>query len=111
MNDGVEGALQKRRVDGAERFVSFDGHAGCEQNGVLLGNTHIEIALGMVRAKQIESGPVRHGRSNGDDLVIHVRQFDHGFAEDFGISFLRGGLGLSGGRIVGPKPMELLLLR
>ena len=65
----------------------------------------------MVRAKQIEAGSIGHGCGDGNDLVVHVRQLDHGLAKNFGVGLLRGGFGLSRGRIIRSKPVKLLLLR
>ncbi len=110
VDDRVEGALEKRRVDGADRLVSLGGEASREDDRMLFGNTDVEVAFRMMRPEKIEGGAIGHGRGNGDDLLIVVGELHKGVGENFGVSDLACGLGVPGFRIVGSEAMELLLL-
>ena len=109
VDDGIEGALQECGIDGADGTKAARGHAGGEDDGVLLGDAHVEVALGMVRAEEIEAGAVGHGGGDGDDAVVLVGQLDEGVGEDFGVGGLAGGLGLAGFGIVGAEAVKFLL--
>ena len=45
VNDAIVGALQERGVDGDHRVEPHGGHAGGEQNRVLLRDAHVEIPV------------------------------------------------------------------
>jgi hypothetical protein len=104
VDDGVEGALQEGRIDGADRLESLRGHAGREDDRVLLGDAHVEVALGMVRAEEIERRAVGHGRGDGDDLVVVVGQLHQRVGEDFGVGDLPAGLVSPVSGLYGPRP-------
>ena len=70
VDDLVVAALQEGRVDGAERLHAVGGEAGGEGDRVLLGDADIEGAVGKLCAEQIEAGARRHGRGDGDDLLV-----------------------------------------
>ena len=70
VHDGIEGALQEGGVDRAERLESLGRQPGRKKHRVLLGNAHIEILVGMMRAEAVEAGAVGHGGGNGHDLLI-----------------------------------------
>ena len=55
VHDGVEGALQERGVDGAERLEALGGQPGGEQDRMLLGDADIEIFVRMMRLEAVES--------------------------------------------------------
>jgi hypothetical protein len=96
VDDLVEGALQEGRVDRAERLVALGRHAGGEEHGVLLGDADVEVAVGMLRAEEIERGAVRHRAGDRDDLRVHVGELDHRLGEDLRVGLRAGGLGLAG---------------
>ena len=85
MDDGIEGALQKGGVDGANRAIAARGHSGGEHHRVLLGDAHVEVALGMVRPEVIEARAVGHGRGDGDDALVFCGQIGERLAKDLGI--------------------------
>ena len=89
VHDGIEGALQEGGVDGADGTEAARGHAGSEDDGVLLGDADVEVAAGMVGAEEIEAGAVGHGGSDGDDAGIVVGKLHQGVGEDLGVGGLR----------------------
>ena len=81
VHDGIEGALQERRIDGAHGTEAARGHARREDHRVLFGDAHVEIALGMMGPEQIEAGAVGHGRGDGDNALILVGQLGQRIGE------------------------------
>ena len=67
---GIEGALQERGIDGAERLETLGGQPGGEQHRVLFGDPHIEILVGMMRLEAVETGAVGHGGGDGHYLGL-----------------------------------------
>ena len=110
VHDGIEGALQKRGIDGAERFETLCGQPGGEQDRMLLGDPHIEILVRMMRLEAVETGAVGHGGGDGHHLRIEVGQLHQGIGEHLGVRAAAQRLCLAGFGIVGTKPMKLLLL-
>ena len=102
VNHLVERPLQERRVDRTERPISFGRHAGGEQDRVLFRDAHIEVAVRMMRAEEVQSCTVRHGSGDRDHLVVCVGQLGQALREDLRIGFLPGGLGFAGLGIVWP---------
>ena len=74
VHNGIEGPLQKSRVDGAHRPVAARGHAGGKDHRVLLGDAHVKVSLGMARPEKIESRAAGHGRGDGHDALVLVGQ-------------------------------------
>ena len=74
VHDLVEGALEEGGVDGAEGAEALGGHARGEEHGVLLGDADVEVALGVVRAEEVERGAVGHGGGDGDDSCRPCRR-------------------------------------
>ena len=110
VHDGVEGALQEGGVDGAEGLVTLGGETRREQHGVLFGDAHIEVLIGMVRLEAVETGAVGHGGGDGHHFGIVVGQLHQRVGEDFGVSAAAQRLGLAGLRIVRAQAVKLLLL-
>ena len=108
VDDGIEGALQKCGVDGADRTEAARGHAGGEDDGVFLGDAHVEVAARMGGAEEIEAGAVGHGGGDGDDARIGVGQLNQCLGEGLGVGGLAG-KGLAGFGIVGAEAVEFLL--
>ena len=88
VDDGIECALEKRGIDGADGTIAARGHSGGEDYGVFFGNADVEVAARMMRPEEIEAGAVGHGGSDGDDAGILVGQLDEGIGEDFRVSGL-----------------------
>ena len=110
MHDGIEGPLQEGRVYGADRPETLSGHARGEYDRVLLGDAHIEVALGKVRPEKIEPCPVRHGRGDGHDALVLGGQIGQSVGEDLSVCGQAGWLGHAGLGIVGPQAVKLFLL-
>jgi hypothetical protein len=85
VDDLIECALQKRRVDRGYRFQPFASHPGAERDRVLLGDADIECTLGEFLQNFIDTRPVRHCRSERDDRFVIRHQLAHRFAEDGGV--------------------------
>jgi len=110
VNDGIERALQERRVNGADRLKSLRSEAGGEDDRVLLGDAHVEVPFGMMRAEKIKRRAVGHGRGDGDNFFVFVGELDEGICEDLRVSDLAGGLGFAGFGVVRSETVELFLL-
>ncbi len=80
VHDLVVGALQEGRIDGGERLEAFGGEPGGEGHRVLLGDADVEAALGEDLGEAVEPGAGRHGRGDGDDLVVGARLLDQALA-------------------------------
>ena len=91
MHDLVVGALEEGRVDGGERLEAFGGEPGGEGHRMLLGDADIEAALGEDFGEAVEPGARRHGRGDGDDLVVGARLLDQRIGEDLGVARRRAG--------------------
>ena len=80
VNDHVVGALHERRVDRQERFHPLRREPAGEERGVLLCDSDIEIAIGMLRLEKSETGSTRHRAGDGDNLLICIGKFRKGLA-------------------------------
>ncbi len=109
VDDGVKRALEKGGVDGAKGLEAARGEAGGEDDGVFLGDADVEVAGGVVGAKEIERGAIGHGGGDGDDLRVFVGQFDEGVGEDLGVGGLAAGVSVAGFGVVGTQAVELFL--
>ena len=89
----IVGALEEGRVDGGERLVAFGGKPRGEGHGMLLGDADIEAALGENLGEAVEPGARRHGRGDGDDLVVGARLLDQGIGKHLGVARRRAGGG------------------
>ena len=76
VHDLVVAALQEGRIDRRERLHAVGGQAGGEGHRVLLGDADVEGAVGEALAEQVEAGAGRHGRGDGDDLVVLLGLLD-----------------------------------
>ena len=70
----VVAALHKRGVDVAERHQPLRGQAGRERDGVLLGNAHVEGAVGHGGHHDVQRRARGHGRRHAHDLVVGLGQ-------------------------------------
>ncbi len=76
---------------------------------MLLGNAHVEEALGMVRPEEVQSRAAGHCGGDGHNALVLVRQAHQRVGEDLGIGGLADWLGLARLRIKGTKAVKLLL--
>ena len=81
MHHLIEGALQERRVDRAERPHAFGRKASGERHCVLLGNADIEAAGRMPLCELVDPGARRHRRGDRDDAAIAVGEVRQRLAE------------------------------
>ena len=89
VDDRVVGALQERRVDGADGLHALGGQAGGEGDGVLLGDADIEEALRVELLELAQAGAVGHGGGDADDLIVGLRQVVQGLGEGLGVGDAR----------------------
>ena len=82
VDDLVVRALQERGVDGADRLEALCRQAGGEGDGVRLGDTHVEEAVGEACAELGEIGAGGHGRRDGHDARIALGQRAQRLGED-----------------------------
>ena len=75
-------ALHEGGVDAAEGLEALAGHAGREGDGVLLGNTDIEGALGEAAAEDVHAGAAGHGGGDADDGPVLGGLVDEGVGKD-----------------------------
>ena len=90
MDDLVIGALQEGGIDADHRQNSLTGQTGCKGHSVLLGHAHIKEALRVGVGKELQTGAVLHGCSNGADLLVGGSLFVQDIAEHIREGFLRG---------------------
>ena len=88
----VVAALQKCRINRAERLDPVGGEAGGEGDGVLFGDADVEGSIRESFGEQIEARARRHGGGDGDDLVVALGLLDQFLREHLGIG-RRVGLG------------------
>ena len=81
MHHLVIGALQEGRIDGAEGLHAFRRQARGEGHPMLLGDAHIEAALGECLLEQVHAGARGHRRGDGDDAVVLFGFRDQAFGE------------------------------
>jgi hypothetical protein len=91
VGDLIECALQERRVDRRHRAHPAAREARREGDRVLLGNPHVEEALGIGFLELVEARAGRHRRRDPDDPLIAVRLRDQRLREDI-LVFRRGRL-------------------
>ena len=70
MHDLVVAALQEGGVDRAERLVAFGGEARGEGHRMLLGDADVKGAVRERLVEDVDAGARRHGRGDGDDLLV-----------------------------------------
>src|SRR5690606_5076009 len=98
VHDLVVGALQKGRIDRAERAHPLRGQARGESDRVLLGNTDIEAPLWEFGGELVEAGAARHRGGNGADRAVTLRFREQSLGKDAGVARRPGGaLGLLAG--------------
>ena len=90
-------ALGKGGIHRDHRQERPGGHAGGENNRVLLGDADVEEAVGEAPGEIGQPGAHGHGRGDGDDSVVALRQAFHGLAEHVRIFQRARGLQLAPG--------------
>jgi len=68
---------------------------------MFLGDAHIEIPIGMLGLKPVQTRSVRHGPSDGNNPRIVVCHFGKMVGKNLTVGGLSKGLGLAGLGIVG----------
>ena len=84
VDDLVEGALQERRVDRADRAQALAREARGEGHGVLLGDADVVDALRMARAEAVEAGAVGHRRGDRHHPLVAVGEARERVGEGLG---------------------------
>ena len=106
MHNLVVSALQKGRVNGNHRLGAFAGHACSQRDGVLLGNSDVKIAVGVLLAEGNQVRAFLHRRRDTDQAGILCGHVTQPLAENvrkFGLAGAAGGCGLGfqfGDRVV-----------
>ena len=75
VNQLIERALQKRRVDRADRLQAFNGQSRGKSHAVLFGDTDIERAFGKSFERRANAGAVRHRGCQRHDTLVLLHQF------------------------------------
>ena len=70
VNELVIGALQERRIDRHNRLEAFARESCGKRDGVLLGDSDIEIAIGKELRKAHQPRAFAHGRRNSDQTRV-----------------------------------------
>ena len=104
----VDGALQKRRVDGHDRLLAARRQAGGHAHRMLFGNAGIDEPVGELLGERRKPRAVLHGGRDGHDVRVLPRLAHDGLAEHVGIGRGRGLLlhQFPGGYVVGAYAME-----
>ncbi len=99
MHHLVVAALQKGRIDRAERLVALGGKTGGKRHRVLLGDADIEGTMRERLLEDIDAGTGRHRRCHRDDAIVLAGFLDEALAEHLGVGRRVGlRLGLLPGR-------------
>src|SRR5512138_2730836 len=77
----VVGPLQERRIDGHDGLEAGEGQPRGEGHGVLLGDADVEEPLRQLLRELFQARALAHGRGDGQDLLVLLRDLDHGLAE------------------------------
>ncbi|OIQ63455.1 hypothetical protein GALL_550040 [mine drainage metagenome] len=85
MHHLIVAALQKRRVNRAERLHPRRGQSGRKCHRVLLGDSHIKAALGEAFSEQVKPGAIRHRRRDRHDLAVGLCLADQALRENLGV--------------------------
>ena len=86
MHHLVESTLQEGRVDGRERLIAFRRKPRGEGHAVLFGDAHIEATIREGFRELVEPGARRHGRGDGDHLVVGLCFGDQSLGEHLGVA-------------------------
>jgi hypothetical protein len=110
VDDLVVRALEEGRVDCDDGLEAAGGEAGCEEDGVLLGDADVEELARERLCENGESGAARHGAGDTDDAVVELGLAHEGAAEDLlvGRSGAGGGAAVAGGDVEGGDAVEAL---
>ena len=86
MDQLVVGPLQEGAVDRANRTQPFAGHARCQGDGMLLGNTDVHVLVGNGLLQQVEAGAGGHCRSDSHHATVLLAQLDEGLTKDLAVA-------------------------
>ncbi|MNV13154.1 hypothetical protein D3C71_1037850 [compost metagenome] len=90
MDQLVVGALEEGRVDRHHRLDAVAGHAGGQGHRVLLGDGHVEVALGVFLAETHQARAFAHRRGDAQQPGFGGGGIAQPVAEDIGIGGLLG---------------------
>ena len=91
MDDLVVGALEEGRVDRRHRLHALERQAGREQDGVLLGDAHVVVAVRQLLLKDVESGAGVHGGGDAHHALVAARLGHQRFPKTLVYCGLAGG--------------------
>ncbi len=80
----VVGALQKRGIDRHHRLETFAGKASGEGDGMLFGNSDVEIPLRKTLLELHQSRALAHRRRDADQALVVFGHIAQPLAEDLG---------------------------
>ena len=104
VNQLVVGALQEGAVNSHHGLEPFAGHASRHGDGVLLGDTHIEILRRKSLLQQIQAGAGGHGGGDAHHGGVLFAELHQRLAKHLAVAGrlrLAGGIGLASGQIKG----------
>ncbi len=93
VNQLVVGALEERRVDRDHRPHPLAREARRERDGVLLGDAHVEVAVGKRLREPYEPRAFAHRRRDGDEALVARRHVAEPVAEHLRVRGLGRRLG------------------
>ena len=70
VDDLVEAALEEGRVDRGDRLRALEREPGGEQDGVLLGDADVVVAVGQRLLEDVEPGARVHRGGDADDALV-----------------------------------------
>ncbi len=91
MNDHVIGALHEGGVDRQEGLESLRGETTGKERRMFLRNADVKIALRDFLFEDAQTGAARHGRRDGHDLLVSLREIRHAARKDGGVGGRAGG--------------------
>ena len=103
MDDLVVGALQEGRVDGHDGLDALECQPRGEQDGLLLGDADVEIAVRHGLLQDAQAGARVHGGGDPDDPLIPFAFPHQRLAEDLRV-LRRAGLGGCLARLADGRP-------
>ena len=94
MDQLVVGALQEGRVDRHHGLQALAGEARGEGEGVLFGDPHVVVAVGVFLGEADHAGAFAHGRGDRHQAFVEGSHFGQPVAEDLGVGELAAALGV-----------------
>ena len=92
MNQLVVSALQKGGINRHHRLDALTGQPGGKGHGVLLGNAHVKIAVGVLAGKTHHARAFAHGRGDAHQPAILLGHIAQPVAKHLGVAGLAAAL-------------------